>query len=80
MKAIRISYKVYFTDEEVLIKTSPAHILSRDFVFSDRKSFVNERFAFEKLVVDFRHSLEKLYKLVYVDKTISYFDLDSNDF
>lgn len=80
MNAIRISYKVYFTNDEILVKTSPVHTLSRDFDRKDKKCFIQERFAFEKRVADFIRTLSKLYKLVSVDKIIQYNDLDVNEF
>lgn len=77
MKSVRIVYDVYFSNNQVQVKgNSPCHSLLREFVVKDKKHFVKERFEFEKKVHDFVLTLRSLYKMVSVDKTIKYFDLD----
>lgn len=79
MKSVHIEYEVYFSNTQPK-DASPCHSFLREFVVTDKKRFLKERFEFEKNVADFISTLKRLYKMVSVDKSIKYFDLNSNEF
>lgn len=79
MKTVQIRYDVYFSNDP-LKENSPCHSFLNEFLVKDKNLFVKQRIEFEKHVLDFRCTLKRLYKLVSVDKTIKYFDLDKHEF